>query len=69
MQLQKLAVEDRSFLIQLNEIENEFGNHIPWFNQIKHLKYITNGSQLKPEILETLSLNPTTEITPYILVD
>jgi hypothetical protein len=24
---------------------------------------------LKPEILETLSLNPTTEITPYILVD
>lgn len=67
MQLQKLAVEDRSFLIQLNEIEKEFGNHIPWFNKIKGLKYLTDATELKPQILETLQLDSSVQIDPYIL--
>ncbi|MEI8091573.1 MAG: hypothetical protein WCG98_05070 [bacterium] len=67
MQLQKLSVEDRSFLIQMNEIEREFKNHIPWFNKIKDLKYFTDTDELKPKILETLQLDPSVQIDPYIL--
>lgn len=67
MQLQKLSVEDRSFLIQFNEIEKEFGNHIPWFNKIKDLKYLTNAHELKPQILQTLQLDSSVQIDPYIL--
>lgn len=67
MQLQKLSVEDRSFLIQLNEIDKEFGNHIPWFNKIKGLKYLTDATELKPQILETLQLDPSVQVDPYIL--
>lgn len=67
MQLQKLSVEDRSFLIQFNEIEKEFGNHIPWFNKIRNLKYLTEATQLKPQILEALQLDPSVQIDPYIL--
>lgn len=67
MQLQKLSLEDRSFLIQINEMEKEFGNHIPWFNKIKNLKYLTEATELKPQILNTLQLDPSVQIDPYIL--
>jgi hypothetical protein len=54
MKLNKLELEDRSFLIQFDEMTKEFGDHIPWLNKIKDKKYITNVDQFKPQILEAL---------------
>jgi len=67
MKLNKLELESRPFLIQFDEISKEFGNHIPWFNKIKKLKYITDVKEFKLAILQTLWLDLATKINPYIL--
>jgi hypothetical protein len=54
MRLNKLELEDRSFLIQFDEMNKEFGDHIPWFNKIKNLKYITDVDEFRLQIVQTL---------------
>lgn len=67
MKLNKLELEDRSFLIQLDEIFKEFWDHIPWLNKIKDVKYFTDANVFSSQLLENLSLDPNVEINPYIL--
>lgn len=69
MKLNKLALEDRSFLIQFDEIFKEFWWHIPWLDKIKDVKYITDVSIFSSQLLENLWLTPDTEINPYILTN
>ena len=67
MQLNKLELEDRSFLIQLDEIFKEFWGHIPWLDKIKNLKYFTDAEVFSSQLLENLWLEPNAKINPYIL--
>jgi hypothetical protein len=69
MKLNKLALEDRSFLIQFDEIFKEFWGHIPWLDKIKDVKYLTDTDVFSSQLLENLWLNPDVEINPYILTN
>jgi len=67
MKLNKLELEYRSFLIQLDEIFKEFWWHIPRLDKIKDVKYITDTEFFSAQLLENLWLDPKVEINPYIL--
>lgn len=69
MKLNKLELEDRSFLIQFDEIFKEFWGHIPWLDKIKNVKYLTNTDVFSSQLLENLWLNSNVEINPYILTN
>lgn len=67
MKLNKLELEDRSFLIQLDEIFKEFWGHIPRLDKIKDVKYLTDVDVFSSQLLENLCLDPSVHINPYIL--
>ena len=67
MVLKSLDVKDRDFLIQFGDIVSEFGNEIPRLKKIANLKYITNTAIFEKKIFNTLGLNSSEIIKPYMI--
>jgi hypothetical protein len=67
MNLLNPDIQDRSFLIQFQDIISEFGEEIPRLKKIKDLKYTTDTEIFQEEMLDLLGLEHTEKIMPYIL--
>ena len=67
MKLKTSAIENREFLIQFNDILGEFWREIPRLKKISHTRYITNIEALKQEMFQSLKLDSSAKITPYML--
>lgn len=54
MRLQQVSLRGRGFAIQFSEIMNEFGRVIPWLDGLEDLRYATNGSYVRDELLRRM---------------
>lgn len=68
MRLQPSTLTSRNFLIQLSEIEKEFGQEIPWFKGLHDLRYITNKNVFAEKVKELTGSAERDTIKPYLLV-